>query len=91
MPLQIALILLIREDKDDEEDFRNGLRKVLLMMLKQATLNNKIKEYILNESDMPILLVAKLAHYFGSLPDSLSLIRNPKSTSSYVDSRNDEQ
>ena len=78
VPLQIALLLLIKEEKEDTLDFKNGLRKVLIMMMKQATLNNKIKEYVLNESDMPILLIAKLAHYFGSLPDSLPMIRNPK-------------
>ena len=42
---------------------------MLVLQLKQATIHNKIKEYVLSESDMPILLVAKLAHFFGSLPE----------------------
>ena len=60
-------------------------------MMKMTTLNNKIKEYVLNESDMPILLIAKLAHYFGSLPDSLPMIRNPKASGSFFETRTDEQ
>ena len=69
VPLQLALLLLIREDHTDTEQCRTGLRKVLVLQLKQATINNRIKEYVLAESDMPILLVAKLAHFFGLLPD----------------------
>ena len=69
VPLQIALLLLIREDNRDTEQCQIGLRKVLVLQLKQATIHNKIKEYVLSESDMPILLVAKLAHFFGSLPE----------------------
>ena len=50
-------------------------------------MNNKIKEYVLSESDMPILLVAKLAHFFGSLPEQLGLIRNPKVLESFPGAR----
>ena len=60
-------------------------------MLKQATINNKIKEYVLSESEMPVLLVAKLAHFFGSLPDQLALIRNPKVLESFPGARGEDQ
>ena len=91
VPLQIALLLLIREDNTDTEQCQVGLRKVLVLMLKQATMNNKIKEYVLSDSDMPILLVAKLAHFFGSLPEQLPLIRNPKVLESFPGARGEDQ
>ena len=38
-------------------------------MIKQALMNPKIKDYVLTESELPILLVAKLAHYYSYLPE----------------------
>ena len=72
-------------DMDNKEDEKNtiALRQVLLLMLKQSTMNPKIKDYVLNESELPILLVAKLAHIYSYLPEQLLLIRNPNVSEKY--------
>ena len=46
-------------------------------------MNPKIRDYVLMESELPILLVAKLAHIYSYLPDSLGLIRNPNVSEMY--------
>ena len=43
-------------------------------------MNPKIKEYLLTESELPILLIAKLALYYSYLPEQLHLIKNPEMT-----------
>ena len=77
VPLQIVLFLHMMENNEDKEENVTALRKVLLLMLKQSTMNPKIRDYVLMESELPILLVAKLAHIYSYLPDSLTLVRNP--------------
>lgn len=64
--------------EDNKDDGKNviALRKTLLLMLKQSVLNPKIKDYVLAESELPIILVAKLAHFYSYLPEQLSLIKN---------------
>ena len=83
VPLQIVLWLFLMDDNKEAVENTIALRKVLLLMLKQAVMNPKIKDYVLNESELPILLVAKLAHIYSYLPDQLSLIRNPNVTERY--------
>ena len=83
VPLQIVLFLHMMENNEDKEENVTALRKVLLLMLKQSTMNPKIRDYVLMESELPILLVAKLAHIYSYLPDSLGLIRNPNVSEMY--------
>ena len=45
--------------------------------------NPKIKDYVLTESELPILLIAKLAHIYSYLPEQLELIRNPQAPERY--------
>ena len=52
-------------------------------MIKQALMNPKIKDYVLTESELPILLVAKLAHYYSYLPEQLSILKNPNVSEMY--------
>ena len=65
------------DDNKEMAENTTALRQVLLLMIKQAVTNPKIKDYILSESELPILLVAKLAHTYSYLPEQLALIRNP--------------
>ena len=46
-------------------------------------LNPKIKDYVLGESELPILLVAKLAHIYSYLPEKLTLIKNVEVSEMY--------
>lgn len=46
-------------------------------------MNPKIRDYVLMESELPILLVAKLAHIYSYLPESLGLVRNPNVSEMY--------
>lgn len=69
VPLQIILFMLLMEDSKDDSKNVIALRKTLLLMLKQSVLNPKIKDYVLAESELPILLVAKLAHFYSYLPE----------------------
>ena len=45
-------------------------------MIKQATLNPKIRDYVLSESELPVLLVAKLAQFYSYLPDKVELMKS---------------
>jgi len=64
-----VLFLLIMDDNKESSENTTALRQVLLLMLKQAVLNPKIKDYVLSESELPILLIAKLAHIYSYLPE----------------------
>ena len=46
-------------------------------------MNPKIKDYVLMESDLPILLIAKLARIYSYLPEQLILIKNPNVSEMY--------
>ena len=83
VPLQIVLYLHMYENNEDDEKNTLALRQVLLLMLKQSTMNPKIRDYVLMESELPILLVAKLAHIYSYLPEKLNLIRNPNVSEMY--------
>ena len=71
VPLQIALWLLMMDDNREVEENSLALRQLLLLMMKQAVTNPKIKDYVLTESELPILLIAKLAHIYSYLPEQL--------------------
>ena len=83
MPLQIILYMLINQDSSDKEENVTAMRRCLLLMIKQSTMNAKIRDYVLTESELPILLVAKLAHFYSYLPEQLALIRNPNVSELY--------
>ena len=83
VPLQIILFLHMMGDNNEKEENVLALRQVLLLMLKQSTMNPKIRDYVLMESELPILLVAKLAHIYSYLPEKLNLIRNPNVSELY--------
>ena len=71
-PLQIVMFLFIKENNQDESEENSlNLRKIILLILKQATKNPKIKDYVLSESELPLILIAKLALYYSYLPESL--------------------
>ena len=71
------------DDNKEATENTTALRQVLLLMIKQAVTNPKIKDYILTESELPILLIAKLACLYSYLPEQLSLIRNPNVVERY--------
>lgn len=71
------------DNHKEAEENTVALRQVLLLMLKQAVMNPKIKDYVLNDSELPILLVAKLAHIYSYLPEQLGQIRNANVTEMY--------
>lgn len=83
LPLQIVLWMFMMDVNEEKEENTIALRKVLLLMLKQAVMNPKIKDYVLMESELPILLVAKLAHYYSYLPEQLALLKNPEVSEMY--------
>ena len=83
IPLQIVLYLLGFQDNHEKEENTVVLRQTLLLMLKQSTMNPKIRDYVLTESELPIFLVAKLAHFYSYLPEQLHLIRNPNVSEMY--------
>lgn len=62
IPLQILLLLLIREDVTEREPEKIILRESLMMHLK---LNNKqILKYVVEESEICVILVIKLGQYY---------------------------
>ena len=75
--------MFMMDVNEEKEENTIALRKVLLLMLKQAVMNPKIKDYVLMESELPILLVAKLAHYYSYLPEQLALLKNPEVSEMY--------
>jgi len=75
------LLLLIKEDATDTEEFCEGVRRVLLMQLRHCVSHSKIRDFVLTDSEIPLLLIAKLTYYFVSLPDQLPLVRNKAKSS----------
>ena len=70
-------------ESNEDERITTSLRFSLLYMIKQAMMNPKIKDYVLTDSELPILLVAKLAHYYSYLPEQLALLKNPNVSEMY--------
>jgi len=71
------------EDVNEKDKNTTTLRQVLLLMLKQSLMSPKLRLYVLQESELPILLVAKLAQFYSYLPEQYALIRNPNVSSAY--------
>ena len=46
-------------------------------------MNPKIRDYVLMDSELQILLVAKLAHIYSYMPENLGLVRNPNVSEMY--------
>lgn len=60
--MSILLLLLIKEDVNELEDLKLSLREAILMHLK---LNNKdVLRYIMEDSEICVILIAKLSYYF---------------------------
>lgn len=74
LPMTILLLLLNKEDIQESEEMKIILREAILMHLK---LNNKeVLRYVIEESDICVILVAKLGYYFTLLPFEVELISN---------------
>ena len=43
------------------------------MQLRQCILNQKIRDFVLSDSEIPLLIIAKLTYYFVQLPEQLPL------------------
>jgi len=72
--MSILLLLLMKEDISESEDLKLALREAILMHLK---LNSKdVLRYIMEESEICVILVAKLCYYFQTLPIEVDLISN---------------
>lgn len=50
------------------EEFGDSVRRTLLIQLRYCCNNVKIRETVLVDSEIPLLLVAKLSYFFVSLP-----------------------
>lgn len=62
LPMSILLLLLIKEEIHESEELKLNLREAILMHLK---LNNPdVLRYIMEESEICVILVAKLCFYF---------------------------
>ncbi|CDW80011.1 UNKNOWN [Stylonychia lemnae] len=81
LPMSILLLLLIKEDISESEDLKLILRDSILMHLKLN--NQEVLRYIVEESEICVILVAKLGYYFQALPQEVDLISNNKVVSQY--------
>ncbi len=57
------------------------LRESILMHLKLN--NEEVLRYIVEESDICVILIAKLSYYFSVLPPEVELISNNEVTEQY--------
>jgi hypothetical protein len=74
LPMSILLLLLTKEDIQESEELKILLRDSILTHLK---LNNKeVLRYVIEESNICVVLVAKLGYYFSTLPFEVELISN---------------
>lgn len=64
--MSILLLLLIKEDIHENEDLKLSLRESILMHLKLN--NQEVLRYIVEESEICVILIAKLGYYFQALP-----------------------
>ena len=66
LPMSILMLLLTKEDLNETEDMKLKLRETILMNLKLN--NTEVLRYIVEESDICLILITKLAYYFSALP-----------------------
>eukprot|EP00347_Sterkiella_histriomuscorum_P013006 403366373 len=81
LPMSILLLLLIKEDVNEQESLKLSLREAILMHLKLS--NKDVLRYIMEESEICVILIAKLNQFFQSLPYEVELISNNQVTSQY--------
>jgi len=74
LPMSILLLLLTKEDIQETEEIKLLLRDSILMHLKLN--NHEVLRYVVEESDICVILVAKLCYYFSTLPFEVELISN---------------
>lgn len=76
--MSILMLLLTKEDLSESEEMKIRLRESILMHMKLN--NTEVLRYIVEESDICVILVAKLAYYFSALPPEVDLISNNEVT-----------
>lgn len=75
LPLSVCLLLLIKEDANDTEEYGEAVRRTLIMLLRFCCAHPKMRDTVLMDSEMPLLLVAKLSYYFVSIPQKIPLLK----------------
>jgi hypothetical protein len=74
LPMSILMLLLTKEEISEPEDMKIRLRESILMHLKLN--NHEVLRYIVEESEICVILIAKLSYYFAALPPEVELISN---------------
>ncbi len=62
LPVQVLLLLLLKEDMREEEPLKISLRQQLLHQLKIR--NSQVQSFVLEESEFSQILLTKLGFYF---------------------------
>ncbi len=81
LPMSILLLLLIKENISENETLKLNLRECILLQLKLN--NQEVLRYIVEESEICVILVAKLSYYFQALPPEVELFSNNEVTEQY--------
>lgn len=76
--MQILLLLLIKENIYDDEDLKIQLRECILIQLKLN--HQEVLRYIVEESEISVILIAKLSFFFQALPLEVELLQNAEIT-----------
>lgn len=79
--MQILLLLLIKEDIYEDDDLKLALRECILIQLKLN--HQEVLRYIVEESEISVILIAKLSFFFQALPLEVELFSNIEVTSLY--------
>jgi hypothetical protein len=74
LPIQILLLLLIKEELKENEFLKISLRKCILQQIK--IMNRDVQAYIEDESEFAQIMIVKLAFYFMALPREVELLAN---------------